>query len=234
MSCPRRTRPSRTPSPRPSARPTRAATTRCRRPPAQRRTSRRARPRSRRHDGRRPRPVTAAPDGGGAPRRARRRDHQHRGRVGNADHVPDPPGVRGATGDGERVEHDRPGPGSGLRGVRLPARADRPAEPHHPARRRVAARRCDRCRPAAVAPVVGLLRDRTGPDRGRPAAGRLPAPDLCLGRCSARGRPRAPGPLVGLALGRGDRRVRRVLRRGPGRDPDGRPRDRRSTTRCSG
>ena len=66
--------------------------------PARRRTAGRARRRTspatpaRRET--RP-PSDAPPDGGGAARWARRRDHQHGGGVGNADHVPDPARVRG-------------------------------------------------------------------------------------------------------------------------------------------
>ena len=125
-----------------------------------------------------------------APRRAGRRDHQHRRRVGNADHVPDPPRVRRTTGDRQRLEHDRPGArrrsrapsatgascaGQRARAIRLGVRL---------AARRAASAPC--C--CSSLPVGGVLRDRPGPDRARAAAGRPPAADLGVGRRPARRR----------------------------------------------
>ncbi len=75
--------------------------------------------------------------GGGRDQHARRQRH--------ADHLPGAAGVRLRAGDGERVEHDRPGAGQRLGRGRLSTRAGRPARP-----RRCASARC-RCRAASPA-----------------------------------------------------------------------------------
>jgi len=56
----------------------------------------------------------------GLPRGDRGGHRQHRGGVGNVDHVPDPARLRGAFGDSQRIQHDRARPRIGLGGDRLP------------------------------------------------------------------------------------------------------------------
>ena len=53
--------------------------------------------------------MTSVRDRRDPPRRGRGRHHQHRGGVGNADHVPDPARVRRPAGDRQRLQHRRPG-----------------------------------------------------------------------------------------------------------------------------
>ena len=60
-------------------------------------------------------------------RRARGGHDQHGRRQRDADHLSGAAGLRLRAGDGERVEHDRPGPGLDLGRDRLPPRARRPA-----------------------------------------------------------------------------------------------------------
>ena len=112
--------------------------------------------------------------------------------VGDADHVPDPARVRRTAGDRQRVEHDRPGARSGVRGlsatgascsgqrsraIRLGVGLARSAASSAPSC-------CSRC------PSSAFARDRPGPDRARAGAGRPPAADLGVGRRAARGRSR--------------------------------------------
>ena len=120
---PARTRRSRRRSPRPRAPPTRAPRPRRPAPPRRRRRPRGARP------GGAARPVTGLETRRDPARRDRGRHHQHRGGVGNADHVPDPARVRRPAGHRQRVQHDRPGARLAVRGDRLPPRAGRPAPP---------------------------------------------------------------------------------------------------------
>ena len=96
---------------------------------------------------------------------------QHRRRVGNADHVPDPARVRRPAGDRQRLQHHRAGPGLGRRassGYR--ARAARAARAAAAARRR---RRCSAGSPARCCcsslPGERVRRDRAGADRARRA-----------------------------------------------------------------
>ncbi len=116
-------------------------------------------------------PLSDLPgDGGDLPRGDRRRHHQHRGGVGNADHVPDPSRDRGPAGDRQRVEHPRARarlavrarsataaswPGSGRRLLRLGAGSVLGG---------VAGRGA-----AAGAARRGVQRDRAGADRARRA-----------------------------------------------------------------
>ena len=153
---------------------------------------------------RRPPPPAADPgDSGDSPERRRRRsellgdrrhparrhggrDHQHRGGVGNADHVPDPPRVRHPSGDRQRVEHDRAGARVAVRGDRLP-RASSRASARRLLRLGSASlhRRHRRGAAPAVAAVVGVRRDRAGADRARLRARRRRSADPAPG-----GRPR--------------------------------------------
>ena len=61
------------------------------------------------------------------PRGRRGRVHQHRRRVGHADHVPDPARLRRPSGHGQRVQQHRPGAGLGQRRPRDAAGARGPA-----------------------------------------------------------------------------------------------------------
>ena len=112
----RPTRPCSRRSPRPRAPPTRGAprgrSTRPRPPPTRTPTT----PLSREH------PPASESDRSGAdrPRRSGGRHHQHRGGVGNVDHVPDPPRVRRTPGDRQRQQHRRARPGQHVRRLRLP------------------------------------------------------------------------------------------------------------------
>ena len=124
--------------------------------------------------------------------RAGRGHHQHRGGVGDADHVPDPPRVRRTAGDRERLQHDRSGAGLGLRRGRLPTRAGGPAAADPADRHRLARRRRARRGAAAGAPGQGLLGDRAGPGGPRDPAGGLPATHHGVGR----GQARPPGHAV--------------------------------------
>ena len=67
-------------------------------------------------------PPASESDRSGAdrPRRSGGRHHQHRGGVGNVDHVPDPPRVRRTPGDRQRQQHRRARPGQHVRRLRLP------------------------------------------------------------------------------------------------------------------
>ena len=110
----------------------------------------------------------------GRPRGRGGRHHQHRGGVGNVDHVPDPAGVRRAPGDRQRAQHRRPGARVGCRassatGASWPASAARVLR----LGARLAARRHRRRRAPAGAAVGGVRRDRAGADPARRAAGRL-------------------------------------------------------------
>ena len=101
---------------------------------------------------------------------------QHRRRLGDADHLPHPAGVRVPAGARERVEQRRAGARRGLRGARVPGRARRAAAAAAPARVRLAVRRAGRRDPAARAARRGVQGDRAGADRDRPGHGGVPAP----------------------------------------------------------
>ena len=73
------------------------------------------------------RPVSPTRSGADRPRRSGGRHHQHRGGVGDVDHVPDPARVRRTPGDRQRQQHRRAGPGQHVRRLRLPPRARRAA-----------------------------------------------------------------------------------------------------------
>ena len=124
------------------------------------------------------RSVTLLRDGRDPARGDRRRHHQHRGGVGNADHVPDPARVRRPAGDRQRLQHHRPG-----------ARARCPGRSATAASWPASAPRLLRLGTASlvggvagavlllVLPGRGVRRDRAGADRARLRAGGLPAAD---------------------------------------------------------
>ena len=165
------------------------------------------------------------------------RHHQHRGGVGNADHVPDPAGVRRASGHRQRVQQRRarararcPGPWATAASWWASARGCCGwGRPRWSAASSVRCC-CWGCPSAAFDAIVPVL---------------IAARACCWCRAARASRARWPpaprravaapdhGAVVGLAGGRRDRRVRRLLRRGPGRAADGGAGDRRGRRPCS-
>ena len=166
-----------------------------------------------------------------AARRGGGRHHQHRGGVGNADHVPDPARVRRPAGDRQRLAT----PSAWCPG-RCPASSATARELAGPARRACCAWGRRRSLGGIVGAVLLLVLPSAAFDAivpvliaARRAARRLRPADPARGRRARRGARRHPRPrrLVGVAgRGRG-RRVRRLLRRRAGRAADGDPRHRR-------
>ena len=162
-------------------------------------------------------------------RRDRRRHHQHRGGVGNADHVPDPARVRRPAGHGQRQQHGRAGARvvSGAVGYRARAR------------RTAAAGCCDSASASLVGGRAGAVLLLCCRRRRSTRSCRRWSGSGCCSWSSARpshagsrpgrrarGRRSTAAPWVWPA-GAPGRRVRRLLRRGPGRAARGDPRDRR-------
>ena len=205
------------------------------RPPGDRRrrpTCRRARP------GGAARSVTLLEARRDPARRDRGRHHQHRGGVGNADHVPDPARVRRAAGDGQRVEHGRPG-------ARLAVRRRSATAGSSPG----SGAGCSGSASASlIGGTAGAVLLLVLPSEAFDAI--VPVADRARAACSSssgRGS-RAPGRARAEARGglpdhgawwvwpavAGAGRVRRLLRRRAGRAADGDPRHRRRRPRCSG